>query len=262
MGQHLHFNILGPLDVVVDNRSVPIPVGKQRILLAALLLKANEIVPVDELIERLWGQDLPCRPRSALHTYLTRLRHTLSELCPGRAIRIHTSAAGYLLEVGAHDLDLIRFRQLLARARCAADDNDRIRESTALTEALSLWRGPVLPDVRSDSLHRDVVPEITEDWLRALDRFFELRLALGQFDDLVGPLRVVTQKYPFHERLWQRFMLVLHRCGRRAEALAAYAELSDNMRAELGVDPSPELRQLHVSMLRGEADSEYALSAR
>ncbi|WP_345430480.1 AfsR/SARP family transcriptional regulator [Actinoallomurus vinaceus] len=242
------FRILGPLEVTADGCRVPVPAGKQRTLLATLLLGANQIVSLDELTERLWDDSPPRRPRGAVHTYVTRLRQTLGRPTAGL---IHTSAAGYLIEVSPADLDLIRFRELVARARAAGKRGDIAGESADLAEALSLWRGPVLPDVRSDSLHRDVVPCLIEERLRALDRRHEADLALGRHDRLIGELRALTGRHPLHERFWRHLMLALCRCGRSAEALEAYAAMSACLRDRLGVCPGPETRDLHTAILRG-----------
>jgi DNA-binding SARP family transcriptional activator len=248
------FYILGPLHVAMGSRSIPIPSGKQRILLATLLLNANEIVSVEELIDRLWDSAVPCRPRSALQTYLTRLRRLLDQHHDGLSKIVHTTAAGYLLEVPPARLDLARFRQLVQCGRAAAERGDPVVESAALTEALSLWRGPVLPDVRSDSLHRDVVPKLTEEWLRTLERRYEVDLALGRHDELVGELRVLANRYPFRERFWRQLMLALYRSDRQVEALGAYREVSMHLREELGIDPSAELRRLHLAILRSDVN--------
>src|SRR5919108_663927 len=131
---------------------------------------------------------------------------------------------------------------------------DLEREAAALAEALALWRGPVLTDVHSDALHRDLVPRLKEEWLRALERWHRVNLALGRHDELVGELRVLIRKYPFHERFWHQLMLALYRCGRQVEALEAYGEVSGYLRDELGVDPSRELRHLHTAILRSDPE--------
>lgn len=247
----LDFRILGPLEVTADARRVPVAAGKQRVLLATLLLSANHIVPIDELTERLWCGAPPRAPRGALHTYVTRLRQTLHP--PGDGCGpIRTSAAGYGIEVPAAGLDLIRFRALVGAARTAGARGDLAAEAAGLTEALALWRGPVLPDVRSDSLHRDVVPSLIEEHLRTLERRHEVELALGRHDRLVGELRALTRKHPFHERFWGQLMVALCRCGRPAEALEAYAEVTTALRRRLGVCPGPEVRDLHVAILRDD----------
>jgi DNA-binding SARP family transcriptional activator len=245
----LEFRILGPLEVAVETRRVPVAAGKQRVLLATLLLSANRIVPLEELTERLWGGDPPRRPRGALHTYVTRLRQTLDRYgeAPGP---IRTSAAGYGIEVTS--LDLIRFRELVGEARAAGERGDLAAESAGLTQALALWRGPILPDVRSDSLHRDVVPSLIEEHLRTLERRCEVDLALGRHDRLVGELRALTGKHPFHERFWAQLMLALYRSGRTAEALETYGEVAAALRDRLGVSPGPEIRDLHIAILRDD----------
>jgi DNA-binding SARP family transcriptional activator len=258
MNQRVNFFVLGPLQVSVETSPIPMPAGKQRTLLAMLLLNVNEVVPVEELIDRLWDDDLPDRPRGALHTCLTRLRQALDSRGAGISELIQTSAAGYTIEVASDRLDLMRFRDLAAGARSAAERGDLEEESAALTQALSLWRGPVLTDVPSDALHRDLVPKVIEEWLRVLERWYMVNLSLGRHADLVGELRVLIRRYPFHERFWHQLMLALYRCGRQVEALEAYGEVSGSLRDELGVDPSQKLRDLHLAILRSDPGLEAA----
>jgi DNA-binding SARP family transcriptional activator len=248
----LDFRILGPLEVTRNARRVPVAAGKQRVLLATLLLSANRTVPIEELTERLWGADPPRGPRGALHTYVTRLRQTLDRHGDGETGPIRTSAAGYGIEIAAGGLDLTRFREMVGRARTAGERGDLAAESAGLTEALSLWRGPILPDVRSDSLHRDVVPSLIEEHLRTLERRHEVDLALGRHDRLVGELRALTGRHPFHERFWKQLMVALYRCGRPAEALEAYGEVTASLRRRLGVCPGPEVRDVHTAILRDD----------
>jgi DNA-binding SARP family transcriptional activator len=249
----LEFRILGPLEVAVETRHIPVAAGKQRVLLATLLLSANRTVPLEELTERLWGGDPPRRPRGAVHTYVTRLRQTLDRCGESPERRdglIRTSAAGYGIEVTS--LDLIRFRELVGAARAAGERGDLAAESIGLTQALALWRGPILPDVRSDSLHRDVVPSLIEEHLRTLERRCEVDLALGRHDRLVGELRTLTGRHPFHERFWAQLMLALYRSGRTAEALETYGEVATALRDRLGISPGPEIRDLHTAILRDD----------
>ncbi|MEU5051723.1 AfsR/SARP family transcriptional regulator [Streptomyces sp. NPDC021096] len=261
MSRETSFRVLGPLSVTVGRKNVSLPSGRQRSLLAALLVHPGGIVPVEKLVDLVWGDELPHSPRPALHTLLTRLRQSLDAGGAGLSGLLRTSPSGYLIEVPAGCLDLTLFRESATRARLAAELGDRAQEHTALTEALALWRGQPLGGVRSDALHRDVVPGLMEEWIRAMERYHDVCLALGRHDEIVGDLRTLTAKYPLRESLWQRLMLALYRCGRRGEALAAYAEVSGFFRDELGVDPGRELRHLHVAILRTDVSLSLARSA-
>ncbi|MFC5724850.1 BTAD domain-containing putative transcriptional regulator [Streptomyces gamaensis] len=248
------FCVLGPLRVSARDQPVSIPAGKQRVLLAALLVDANEVVPVDELVDRIWGDALPACPRCALHTLVTRLRRTLDANGAGLARCIRTASGGYAIEVAPHRLDLGRFTQLTRLARSACDRGDPAGEADLLTEALALWRGQPLADIESESLHREVAPLLRESWLTASERYHDVCLTLGRHDEIVGELRTLTHKYPFHEHRWAQLMLALYRCGRRGEALQAYAAMRRSFHEELGVEPGEEARLLHTAMLRSDRE--------
>ena len=144
--------MLGPLQVVDGGRRVPIPAAKHRVLLACLLLRASELVTVDELAEAIWSDALPEDPRNAVQVYVSRLRKLLgdAELLQGRP-------HGYVLAVARGDVDVGRFEWLVAQARDAAGVGDRETEATLLRRALALWRGEPLADVPSELLHREAV---------------------------------------------------------------------------------------------------------
>ncbi|GGP58289.1 AfsR/SARP family transcriptional regulator [Saccharothrix coeruleofusca] len=226
----IRFEVLGPLRVWHGGVLVPVPLGKVRVLLATLLLRAGRPVSAAELEERLWGG--PARSRSALHMVVTRLRRVL-----GAARVVHTVPEGYLAELEEGALDLHRFRALAAEERFA--------------EALALWRGAPLPDVRSDQLHEELVP-LLEERLFVLERRVEADLAAGRCAELVAELRGLTGQHPLRERFWGQLMRALYHCGRQAEALSAYRSMSRTLADELGVDPSAELRELHQRILREE----------
>jgi DNA-binding SARP family transcriptional activator len=244
--------VLGPLEAVVDGRRVELPKGGQRVLLASLALNAGRVVPVEQLLEHLWGDRLPDRPRGALYSCVSRLRQWLDRHSPGAAHQLTTSSGGYVLELEPGALDLLRFRALVRDAATAGERGDLDAQSALLGDALALWRGPVLGNVRSDGLQRTEVPRLTEEYLRAVERRCEVGLALGEHDGLVGELRALTDRYPFRERFWWQLMLALSRSGRRVEALAAYRKVSSQLRDEFGVDPDLELRRLQMAILRDD----------
>ncbi|WP_394613851.1 BTAD domain-containing putative transcriptional regulator [Lentzea sp. JNUCC 0626] len=230
----VEFRVLGPLEVLLDGVPVAVPAGRGQVLLAALLLRPNEFVSVDELVERVWDGDPPDpeRAHKTLQTVVLRLRRSL-----GAANCVRTSAQGYRAEVGPDQLDLTRFRELVAQGEHGA--------------ALKLWRGPVLANVRSDSLHGEEVQRLVEEQVVALERRIDADLARAA-DVLVPELRSLVREHPLRETFWAQLVLALHGAGRQAEALAAYQEIRTLLANELGVDPGPRLRQAHAQVLAGD----------
>lgn len=252
MSGEVSFRVLGPLRVTVGGRDVPIRGSRQRSLLAALLVHAGKPVPLDHLVQLVWSEESPARPRSALHTALTRLRQCLDGGGAGLAGLLRTSESGYRVEVPPGRLDLTAFRELVGRARTVGTAGDPGAERRCLSDALGLWQGRPLTGITSEELQRDVVPGLMEEWLTASGRYHEVSLALGFHDEIIGDLRALTSRYPFHEGFWQQLMLALYHCGRRGEALETYTEVSGLFRDELGVEPGHGLRRLHLAMLRAD----------
>src|SRR5262245_62103242 len=222
------FGILGPLTVIVDGSPVTLGAAKTRILLASLLLRRGNVVPVDDLVDRLWDHDPPAGARNAVHTYVRRLRNALG--AAGRLIR--TEPAGYLIEVPERVVDVDQFRGHVARARVAAASGDTVAEGRELRAGLGLWRGAPLADVPSDALHRNEVSRLVEERLQALERRVDIDLDAGQHGELVAELRSLTVQYPLRERLWYQLMLALYRSHRQAEALTTFRDVSIVLRDE------------------------------
>jgi DNA-binding SARP family transcriptional activator/Flp pilus assembly protein TadD len=247
----LWVGVLGPLEARLGGEPVSIPAGRQSVVLAVLALSAGRSVSVDALAQRVWGEALPARVRPSLSTYVTRLRQLL-----GMSV-IETTASGYRLVTD--NVDVVRFRQLVAEA---AEPTEPDKARDRLDEALRLWRGEPLEGLRSEALDRDEVPNLTEERLSAIERRTGLYLATGRAADVTVELRAWTARYPLRETLWHRLITALEACGRQADALAAYQELRQRLRDELGTDPSPELREAYQRLLAGgrpgEADDRPA----
>lgn len=235
----LVFGVLGPLVVMRDGRAEHLNGPKLRILLATLLLRANAVVPVSVIVRRLWEEDPPPTGRKTVQMYVLRLRRLLDDAV------IETYPDGYLLRVGSEALDLARFRRSVRAAR-AASPNDELE---LLGAALRCWRGPVLEDVLSESLHREDVFPLVEELLRVQERFFDVSLELGRHRDVIGDLVRLTEEHPWHEAFWAQLITALHHTGRRADALQAYRTVRRRMTAELGVEPGAHLRQVHQAVL-------------
>ncbi len=242
------FLLLGPLGVRTDGTPVPIPAAKRRALLAALLLRANHIVPVDDLAEVLWGGDPPSQARTGVQNYVMRLRQALGPA----GSRIATEPGGYLIRVEAGELDLDRFEGLLRDSRAAAREARWRDAADQAAAALALWRGEPLADLGSDLLPTREVPRLAELRLQALETRIDAELQLGLPRDVIGELRRLTAQHPLRERLHGLLMLALCREGRQAEALAAYQRAREVLVDELGTEPGPDLQQLHQRILTAD----------
>jgi DNA-binding SARP family transcriptional activator len=250
MAARMEFGLLGPLIVRIDDAEITVRPGKQRAVLAVLLLNANQVVPVEELADMLWG---PGRPppseRVTVRNYVKRLRHALRD---GDRARIATQPRGYLIRVQVDELDLARFEDLLAKARRAAREASWHQAAEQSRAALSLWRGEPLADVESEVLVLREIPRLLEIRLQALETRMEADLHLGRHADLIIELQALTRAHPLREHLHAMLMVAFYRCNRQAEALAVYQEARRALVEELGAEPGTELRALHGQVLAGD----------
>lgn len=249
MAVDMEFCLLGPLVVRCGAVAVPVPRGKQRAVLAALLLSANKPVHIDGLAEALWGAEPPRSARVTLANYVKRLRDAFGD--DGRN-RIRTMPRGYLIEVGASKLDVFRFETLTAAARAAARDGFWAQASERAQDALSLWRGQPLADVESEALAQREVPRLADLRLQALETRLDADLHLGGHADVIPELRHVTNSCPLHENLTALLMLALYRAGRQAEAHTVYRQMRHVLNEELGTEPGREIRELHRKILTAD----------
>ncbi len=238
------FRVLGPVGLGAEGRMLP--AGKPTTLLATLLLRPNAVVSTGRLKAAVWNRDSHLA-NSALHTCVRRLRREL-QAAGLHCDTVRAEAGGYRIEVDPTTLDLLRFRDLVARARAVCDP---VTELSLLREALSEWRGPVLANVDSDLLHRDEVPRLTEERLAAHERAVDLRLAMGRCREVLAELWELTRTHPDRERFWEQLIEALYRSGRQAEALAECRGVKDHLRDQLGIDPGPTLQRLELAILRG-----------
>ncbi|HEY3956621.1 MAG TPA: BTAD domain-containing putative transcriptional regulator [Streptosporangiaceae bacterium] len=249
MAAELKFGLLGLLEVRRDNIPVPIAAGRQRALLAVLLLHAGTVVPVDELVEALWSSGPPASARASLHNYVKRLRAVLRDV--GHELVV-TRPQGYLIKVEPGALDVARFEELLVVAREAARAGGWERAAGQARAALALWRGEPLADTGSDVLALREVPRLAEMRLQALELAIDASLHLGRQAELVGELHRLVAEQPLRERLHALLVLALYRDGRQGEALAAYQDARRVLVEELGSEPGPGLRELHQRILTGD----------
>ena len=247
----MEFRALGDLQVVDDGQALALGSRQQRAVLALLVLSAGEVVSSDRLIEALWGERPPASAAKTVQVYISRLRKTLNGApASSSGGLIVTVDHGYVLRVDPEQVDVRAFERLLDRGRDAFADREFDAAATFLRQALGLWRGPPLADFTFDAFAAADIARLQELRLEALEIRIDADLALGRHAALVAELEALTTEHPLRERLRAARMLALYRCGREPEALALYRETRRVLVDELGMEPSPALRELHDAILR------------
>jgi len=251
-GSVLDFRLLGTLEVA-DGAGTLLDLGprKQRAVLALLLLNAPHVVPLDQLIDRLWRDEPPSSATGTLQAYISHLRRTLeprrSPRSPARVLR--TREPGYLLDIEPDQVDAERFGRAAEAARAALTTGRPEEAERILGPALALWRGEPLADLADEPFARSTIARLNETRLHALTVRAEAWLALGRTAEVTVEVEGLLERDPYREGLWALLMRALYRERRQAEALAAYQRCRALLGDELGLDPSPELRRLEQAIL-------------
>jgi DNA-binding SARP family transcriptional activator len=246
----MKFRLLGPVEAWNDHDGARIEVrgSKMRTVLASLLLSGGRVVSDARLIEMLWGEHPPSTTQAQIQTYASRLRGLF-----GAEVRIERQPPGYRLSVspGRFHLDLVEFERLATQGHLALGAGQLTTAVELLRTALTLWQGQALAGV-TDHLAAVEQPRLEEARLTVLEDRIDAELALGEHVTLVTELTALVAAQPLRERPRAQLMLALVRCGRTADALAAYQDFRGILADELGLDPSAELRELHQSILTGD----------
>ncbi|MDX6543078.1 MAG: hypothetical protein QOK32_681 [Gaiellaceae bacterium] len=221
--------MLGPLEVLEEGRSIPLPGRKARAVLVLLLLDANRVVPLDRLVDGLWDEAPPETATKTLQVYVSQLRKALGPE------RIQTHGRGYSLTAGPDELDAARFERLAGEGR--------------FDDALAVWRGPALADFREERFARDAAARLEELRLGAEEGRIDAELAAGRDSQVVADLERLVAEHPLRERLRGQLMLALYRSGRQSEALELFRRTRAELVDALGVEPGPELQELHRAIL-------------
>ena len=247
----MRFGILGPLQAVGDDgRELALGGRMPRALLALLLLRANEVVSSDQLVEELWAGAPPASGAKGLHVHVSRLRRALAAgQSDPDAERLVTIAGGYVLRVGPDELDAQRCERLIGEGRSLLAAGRPDQALAALNGAVELWRGDVLADFQYDAFAQGEIARLGELRAAALEERIAVEMLLGREAKVLGELERLVRDYPYRERLRGQLMLALYRTGRQAEALAAYRAARSALVDDLGIEPSVELRQLHEAIL-------------
>ncbi|GHJ15304.1 SARP family transcriptional regulator [Micromonospora sp. AKA38] len=251
----MQFRLLGPVELWEADQRVDIGPMKQRAVLAALLVDAGRPISPDVLTDRVWGDKRPAQVRNVLHTYVTRLRSVFARLptgSPGRRPQLLKQPAGYVLDLDARDVDLLLFRSRVGEAAAARTSQpDRAR---LLREAIDLWRGEPLAGVAGEW-----ATQTRDAWQMercgAVAGWARTSIDLGQGAEAVGPLEDLCRQHPFNESTLALLMRAMHAAGRDSAALDRYTAIRRVFAEELGMEPGPELQQVHQAILRGELPS-------
>jgi DNA-binding SARP family transcriptional activator len=258
-GLSVEIRVLGPLEVVIDGRPVELPSAKARLVLAALVVRANEVVSTDRLFEVLWGAQPPESAANTLQTYVAHLRGALE---PDRARRkvgqvLVTRQPGYVLAIEPERIDAVYFERLAEQGRRELATAP-VDASRTLRAALTLWRGEALTDFTFEPFAQADITRLTELRLSALEDRIGADLSLGEHRGLAGELGQLVSEHPLRERLAGQFMVALYRGGRQADALRAYGRLRETLVEQLGIEPNPTLARLEQAILEQRPDLDWS----
>jgi DNA-binding SARP family transcriptional activator/tetratricopeptide (TPR) repeat protein len=256
----MQVRLLGPVDVALEGRARPVSGLRRKAVLAALALHDGQVVSTGQLVDAVWGQSAPASVVNSLQTHIAYLRGVL-----GSRDAILARSPGYLLNFGGDGTDARAAERLLRQGRQAADPVQGARD---LREALALWRGRPLADVTGSAWLEEQAQRLDLLGDQVRRALFEARLAAGEHAELVPGLEQMAAADPLDEQVHGQLMLALYRCGRQADALAAFGRLRAALAEQLGIDPSRDLRELQTAILRQDealvvpARSSASLAAR
>jgi len=247
----LRADVLGELTLSVDAAAPFPPRGMHAEILAILTLAAGRHVSAARLIDQLWTPSPPANAAARLHVHISRVRRVLADL--GAPDVLATRNDGYVLDLDLDGCDFRRFESLTARGTAVARAGDAVTAATVLTEALRLWRGPVLGELRDRTWAQAEVARLSELRWQALEGLASAHLAAGRPTETVAVLERAAEEDPLRERTAAVLMVALYRSGRQADALAVYARTRAKLSLELGVDPAPPLAATYLAILRQDA---------
>ncbi|MER7405980.1 AfsR/SARP family transcriptional regulator [Streptomyces sp. NPDC000070] len=253
--------VLGSFTATCGQSSFVPTAAKPRQVLALLALQADRVVTAPTLMEEIWGEELPRSAATTLQTYILQLRRKLSAALECDAVEakdvLVTLHGGYLLRARPERVDAQQFERMAASGGRAFEAGDDRTASQLLGQALGLWRGPALMDVKVGRVLQLDVVRLEEQRMTVLERRIDADLRLGRHGELVPELSVLAARHPMHETFCAQLMTALYRSGGVCRALDAYQRLRSALVKELGLEPSQRLQRLHQAMLSGEEFADH-----
>lgn len=245
----MNIHILGPVEIMSGSTPIPLRRRKQRLLLALLAARANQLVPVSRIISALWEEDTPLAVRNQIHVHVSAVRGALTA-STGEPTALETRPTGYILHSPPVMVDLGEFEDAAAAGERALAAGRLPEAFASFRTALGIWRGTPL-DGLGGRFAESETARLEERRLLVLQRRLDTEFALGRHAELVSELAGLLNPYPLNEGFRLRYMLALYRSGRAADALTAYREGRRLLNDELGIEPSAELREVELAILRG-----------
>jgi SARP family transcriptional regulator, regulator of embCAB operon len=227
-----------------------------QVLLATFLVRADQVIPAARLLDELWESNPPRRADASLHVHISQLRKFLSGINKAEG-EIITRPPGYMLSIGAAELDFGEFYRLMARSRKLLEDGSAEEAAAVMSDAIKLHRGPILGGLPAGPAVTNFAILLEESRLECFEILMQANLALGLHREVVGQLYSLTCEHPLREKFYHLLMVALYRCGRRADALFVYQRARATIAEALGVEPSRPLRDLHQVILVGD-EKEWA----
>jgi DNA-binding SARP family transcriptional activator len=239
--------LLGPVELTGASGSVPVRRRQERLLLAALAVRAPRYVSLDRLVDLIWDGDEPARPSTAVQSMVAHLRAALRRAAPGSEL-IASCRQGYALRTPRETIDLYRVVALVEAARAAGPGVERIER---FGDALECWRGPAVIDIGEEAARRRVLGAHVDLWQSTYEQWLAAHVEIGRHHQVIDPLSSLAWRQPLSEPIQHLLMLALHQAGRRAEALEVYTRTRRHLAAELGLEPGPALRATQRRLLHG-----------
>lgn len=248
-GHIIRFNMLGPLEFWSGGQQIPLGGPKQRAILGYLLVHTNEVVATRKIIGALWPEGAPSTARKMLQNTVSNIRGLLSAQGDSSSSALLTHSPGYMLRTDVASLDLLHFQHLSRVGRVALADGAWEVAAGSLREALDLWRGEPLADLRDTGVSWAQLDVLRESRFSALEDYFEAELAAGHHREQVAELEQLVIDEPHRERAAHQLMLALYRSGRQVDALAVYHRTRTVLQDTLGLEPTRTLRNLERAIL-------------
>lgn len=252
----LVLRVLGSLSAFRGQAKIPLGTPKQQALLGLLALRANEVAERDEIVNFLWGDDIPDSFDQLVHTYVYRIRLILKahDSTQDGGMALLRRASGYELQINENQLDLLDFQRLSAEAQQARNANDAMREFSLLGDMLSLWRGNVLEGTSPSLCSHPVAINSSAQRIGSALRFAELGISLEEYGEVIDKTGPVALGSPLHEGLHASLITALAGAGQRAEALELFTTIDMRLRRQSGIGAGPQLREAQDSILGADSD--------